>query len=182
MTQFIGPFDVKALKLAILTFLKGVLIPANSPNVANDVIFEFEDGPKPDKPYATVKLTGPIKVGTTDEIRMGSQTFPQRTFKCEVKFLSNDESAANMANAVQCAFEQPQFRQPLIDAGISIGNVLPVTDLSQWLDTFTERRCLLEFDVMVAALVDYDGGLINEVDIDGTVGTLDVTISAVRPS
>jgi hypothetical protein len=176
MAAYVPVFDTDAIRKVILDWVK--LVGASS---LTNVIFDFEAGDKPAKPYATVKIGPFTKVGSMDEIVDGDKLKCIRKSEVSVKVFANDQVAMSLASALEVSLEQPQFREPFTTAGISVLGTRPVMDVTTKLETKFERQALFEFTILFAGLAVFSGGQIETIDFGGTIGGHAVTLKSTEP-
>lgn len=153
-----------------------------SPAIQAIVIFQSEGGPRPPKPYVTIKIQGPTKVGSTDDDRVVEGEFVQsgiRSFPITVA--AYGEQAHDLITFLQSALE---FNVDLLLVhGFGVGPINPAVDLTQLLDTQFEKRVQFDFELFVPNNVSLAGsGLesIESVEYPGQVGDNEIIVDAEK--
>lgn len=147
--------------------------------------FEWQPAPKPLKPYAVYKITGPRKVGGLDEIRAvqliqngvyqfdneGNPIFGEydksgeREYTVAIECGSDDETATILATNLETALEQPQFISILEQNGYAVRGIIGIQDVTALLADSPkyERRVILEFYFVATSQALYGSSPITRV-------------------
>jgi hypothetical protein len=123
------------------------------------VIWALGGGTRPEKPFVTLNIRGPIKVPAIDHLEDDLKTLGgsrQYTVTCEVLTAVQDstlkwEDAMQYAANLVASLDDPAIDDLLYAAGIGVGEIFVVQDLSQLLDTKFERRASFDFHINVAS-------------------------------
>jgi hypothetical protein len=118
------------------------------------VIWEFEAGTKPAKPFVVLNLIGPQKLGFKDSlIKLGGdkdfRIEGMRSFTVSVNVF-DEADAQTVAHRLQSSLDNPLYIDQLSGEKIGIGRCGKVTDLSELVETEYERRAQFDFDIFVA--------------------------------
>jgi hypothetical protein len=192
--------DVDSVKLLIQKWLVAVINTTPAPATQIPVIYDWQSGTKPGKPYVAYTLTGSEKRTVIDDVDVSATPAltGQRFYHLEINGVADDETAGEMIEAVRMSLEQPQFYgiielgsaslspPPSLAFNCSISAVSEPVDLTSLLDTKYERRTMLELELIVSysALLD-DGtpsqGGVETVQVSGDGGTIEMDVDAVKP-
>jgi hypothetical protein len=153
-----------------------------APAILATVIFQNENGPRPDKPYVAIKIQGPTKVGSIDDERVVEGEFTQSGIRSvPITVAAYGEQAFDLITFLQTALE---FNVDLLLAhGFGVGPINPAVDLTQLLDTQFEKRVQFDFELFVPNNVSIGGGgmeAIESVESPGQLGDNETTVEAVK--
>lgn len=121
------------------------------------VVWLYESGPKMPKPFISLNLVGPYKVGTNDNLNVPADDTElkisgQRKFSVSVNVYDN-KGSLQTASDLQTSLELPGEIETLNTANIGIGEIRNVIDLTQLLDTKYEYRAQFDFDIFTASVL-----------------------------
>ncbi len=129
------------------------------------VILLDQPGPRPDKPYVTLKLTGPTKIGSRDNLTDDFQLQGMRSFNASINVYADVPTGDDVdpLNAFQCAetiqssFDRPDIIEELGLKEIGISTIGAVQDVGAALDTRHEDRAQLDVAILKASNKDASG-------------------------
>jgi hypothetical protein len=134
------------------------------------VIWEKGKGPRPEKPFVSLNISGAPQFGGEDHVREGDQLCGNRMFMISVNIYDTTE-AMQKAIDLRTTLQRPDVVDSLQESGIGIGEINPVTDISELLDASNwEPRAHFDFGVIVASTKDFDAGQISTVELTNTIG------------
>lgn len=124
-------------------------------NSTYQVVWLYESGPKPEKPFVSLNLVGPYKMGTNDNLGVPEgetelKIRGQRKFSVSVNVYGN-ESTLQSASDFQTSLDLPEEIEILNVANIGVGDIRNVIDLTQLLDTKYEHRAQFDFDIFTGS-------------------------------
>jgi len=137
---------------------------------------ENEGGPRPQKPYVTLKLiSGPRHLTLDDEIRFSGNNAAlvgQRAYTLSVQSFGADH--IDYLNDISTYLDDPnKFSKLKSDADIAVTNRGAVLDISQQIGTAFERRASLDIIFNSSNNKPIDIEVIENVSISGTLTTQD---------
>lgn len=138
------------------------------------VIFDYEDGTKPEKPFVTMNLIGPMKPSFTDSVRgkdTGDLDFEQsgqRAFTVSLN-VYDDKDAITWATKLQASLDNPVEIGILSEADIGVGDVGDINDLTEILETKHERRAQFDFTIFVAVNILFTNYIIEDVNYQNNI-------------
>lgn len=136
----------------------------------HSVIFAESDGPRPDKPYLTLKVTGPARVTTTDPkvYNADADKFRFETWRrYNLSIQSYGVSHLDVLDDIILGSQNPDFKQNLTDCDIGVeirGNII---DLSDKHSTGWERRGSLDISFLASKIKLTNIGTIESTEISG---------------
>jgi len=142
-------------------------------NSTFQVVWLYEPGPKPEKPFVSLNLIGPYKIGTNDNFGVPAgevelKISGQRRFSVSVNVYGND-STLQSASDLQTALGLPAEIDFFNVANIGIGEIRNVIDLTQLLDTKYEHRAQFDFDIYTASALLASCETIEQVPIENKI-------------
>lgn len=154
----VGPVDIttysKGAALDLVSIEKALYDWAVR-NSNYTVVWLYESGPKPAKPFISLNLVGPHKIGTNDNLGVPEgetelKIRGQRKFSVSVN-VYGDTSTRQDASDLQTSLDLPGEIETLNVANIGIGEIRNVIDLTQLLDTKYEHRAQFDFDIFTGS-------------------------------
>ena len=155
---------------------------------ADRVIFDNQNGPRPERPYITIgDVTGwqkaqmvdsqePVPGGDADQLRIRGR----RTKIFQVDCYSTVECGVNPQHVLESlrdSIDDPQVFELQHRQGWALQDQSDVTDLTELRDTKYEPRAMIEFTVAAEFIRDTRPGYIEKVDVVGTLGSQTRNIS-----
>lgn len=139
------------------------------------VVWLYQNGPKPAKPFITLNITGPQRTAARDDFRVESGGIDQvlegqRKFNISVNaYAEDDGDHISIADDLATSLQLPSVYELLYTKKIGIGEIRNVIDLSQLLDTKYERRAQFDFDIFVASNVIATTELIEQAIVENKI-------------
>lgn len=132
------------------------------------VIRARRNGPKPRKPFATLRLYGFRKIGMDEERPTGTagelEIWGEREATLEVQYFGDD--AQNKLLTVEQSLQRPTIVDRCVDAGVAFFDAGSVQDLTALLDTtLYEERAAIDLSIRFAVTVADNPGFITRVNI-----------------
>lgn len=166
--------DLQAYRDAIYTWVssrvpEGVTAYWDEPNA-----------PRPDLPYARMKLIGPVRIGH-DELRdidADADKFKivgPRSFTLRIEMHGKDVHQLIMD--LQTSASEPDVQVILRKAGLAFGLETGIIDLTTLIDPVFEKRMQLEFTLLAHEDKDIQPGVIESIEGIGTVQGSDDYVS-----
>lgn len=164
---------INEIESAWLNFVQSA-IGLNFPD--HTAIFSQQDGPRPDKPYLTLKLTGPFRVTTTDPrtFDSDSNTFKfagYRRFNLSIQSYGLEN--LDVLDEIILGTQDPEYKSILKDCDIGIESRGNVTDITSLISTKWEKRGSLDISFITSKIKLTNIGLIESAEIDGEVENAD---------
>lgn len=158
-----GDFDVSAVQDAIYEWAVN-----NFGDYA--VIWEKQNGTRPGKPFVSLSMGGSPAYGGDDHVRDGERVCGNRIFTINVNVYSDDDPTQK-AMDLRSSLQRPDVVDFFDEAEIGIGEIGPVTDVSELLDNSNwEQRAHFDFGALVASDKPFDAGQISEVELENQIG------------
>lgn len=137
------------------------------------VVWLYESGPKMQKPFVSLNLVGPYKIGTNDNlgVPVGATELTisgQRKFTVSVNVYGN-ASMLQAASDLQTSLDLPGEIETLNAANIGIGETRNVIDLTQLLDTKYEYRAQFDFDIFTGSALSAPVETIEQAPIENKI-------------
>jgi hypothetical protein len=152
-----GQLLVSELRAALRAFVKSA-VPSR------EVIWLYEDGPKPAKGFVGLHLVGPTKPGQDEQL--AGQTAGPRTFGLTVRcFNDKQDLALQDAMAIQSAMDRVDLLAPLQAAGYAFGPVGRIQDTSGLLGSKWEARHEFEAEVNASSTLAVSDGEIDTINL-----------------
>jgi hypothetical protein len=152
-----GQLLVTQLRAALRAFVKSA-VPDR------EVIWLYEDGPKPAKGFVGLNLVGPTKPGQDEQLP--GQTAGPRAFSLTVRcFNDKQDVALQDAMDIQSAMDRVDLLAPLQAAGYAFGAVGRILDTSGLLGTKWEARREFEAEVNASSLLAVSDGEIETITL-----------------
>lgn len=139
--------NMKQIEDGIAAIIEGIC--------GHKVILEDGDGPEPDKPFLTIKVHGPTKVGSRDDLQKDGNQGGQRHFNLSVNVYADGNEAFQCAEATMTAFDRADVVDQLALRDLAVGTIGAVQDLGEALDDRFEERA--QFDVVLKKASNKDG-------------------------
>jgi len=163
---------------------------------SDQLIFSDESGPRPPKPYITMKIiTGPTPNGFDTLSFVGAEALPSENVKFELEgsrqyalslqsFSSklDPEKSHDLMELIVSQLENPMLAQKLReDADIAIKNRGAPADITVGLETTFERRTVLTIDFGSTQAIDINPSAVEKVSVGGTLKTANANEIVVPP-
>jgi len=198
--NFQAVIDNNAIKNVLAQFIQAVVQQAGQANAPNSGgpyswIKDFSLAVTPKKPYVGIKVTGPRRIGSYDEVRVqplltnegvvvvdnegrpvfGSWSLQgEREYMVSLTCVSDDEAGPNLATTLMAAL-QSEFYLLTLEAGglYSVRNINPIMDATQQMPNgvLYERRAVLDFGLAAVSSILYCSDVIQTVAGQITVTT-----------
>jgi hypothetical protein len=158
-----------------ITTIKQALYDWATPQAGLPVIWLYQKGPKPTKPFITLNIIGPQRVAGRDDFRVesggtGQVLEGQRKFNVSVNVYADDgDDPISVADDLATSLQLPTVYELLHTKNIGVGEIRNVIDLSQLLDTKYERRAQFDFDIFVASNVIATTELIEQTIVENKI-------------
>ncbi len=151
-------FDIKAIKKALYDFATAALPQGPALDQKWTIAWKNDkDAPRALKNFCELRLVGPYKPGMDDQSHQPLISGSRR-FTISVQTYSDDpDEAFAKASDLQSALEIPELGGILEAAGIGVGQINEVQDLSAVLDNEWEQRAFFDFEIWVASNITSAG-------------------------
>lgn len=164
---------VDELNLAWLNFIKAAIL-SDYPD--HTVIFAERDGPRPNKPYLTLKINGPFRVTITDSRKFNEETETfeyqgHRRYSLSVQSYGIDH--LDVLDDILIGTQNPEHNHLLKAWDIGIENRGNIIDISDRVSTAWEKRGSLDISFLSSKIKNTNIGIIETVEIGGEVANGD---------
>jgi len=142
------------------------------------VIFSEGDGPRPQKPYVTLKITGPNRVTITDPRRYNSDADKfrfegHRRYNLSLQSYGVDHT--DVLDEIILGTQDPDLKQVLKDCDIGVEIRGNVTDITSLVSTAWEKRGSLDISFLASKIKLTNIEPVESAEIDGEMSRADDT-------
>jgi len=160
---------------AWFSFVSAAIL-ANFPDYK--VIIAEDNGPRPDKPYLTMKITGPNRVTTTDP-KVYDEDEEKFKFvahrRYNISFQSYGLDHTDVLDEIILGTMDPEFRSLLRECDIGVEIRGNITDITGLVSTAWEKRGSLDISFLTSKIKLTNIGPIESAEIDGEMARQDDT-------
>ena len=136
----------------------------------HNVILAEQDGPRPQKPYLTIKITGPFRVMTTDpkKYNVAADKFRFESWRrFNASFQSYGLEHTDVLDEIILQTQSPDFKKILKDCDIGVELRGSVVDITGLVSTSWEKRGSLDISFLASKIKLTNIGTIESAEIDG---------------